>query len=75
MANGVSSFLTGFALSAALIVAIGAQNFFVLRQGLRREHVGAVVLFCAGRRCAADRRGRRGRRRDRSPRCRTSAAR
>jgi L-lysine exporter family protein LysE/ArgO len=30
-----------------LIVAIGAQNAFVLRQGLRREHVGAVVLFCA----------------------------
>jgi L-lysine exporter family protein LysE/ArgO len=28
-------------------VAIGAQNAFVLRQGLRREHVGSVVLFCA----------------------------
>lgn len=40
-------FLTGFALSAAFIVAIGAQNAFVLRQGLRREHVGPVVLFCA----------------------------
>ena len=39
-------FLTGFLLSAALIVAIGAQNLFVLRQGLRREHVGPVVLFC-----------------------------
>jgi L-lysine exporter family protein LysE/ArgO len=39
-------FLTGFALSAALIMAIGAQNLFVLRQGLRREHVGAIVLFC-----------------------------
>ncbi|MES2884759.1 MAG: LysE/ArgO family amino acid transporter [Pseudomonadota bacterium] len=36
----------GFALSAALIMAIGAQNMFVLRQGLRREHVGAIVLFC-----------------------------
>ncbi|WP_428313249.1 LysE/ArgO family amino acid transporter [Hydrocarboniphaga sp.] len=36
----------GFALSAALIVAIGAQNLFVLRQGLRREHVFAIVLFC-----------------------------
>ncbi len=35
----------GFGLS--LIVAIGAQNLFVLRQGLRREHVGAVVLVCA----------------------------
>jgi len=39
-------FLSGFALSAALIMAIGAQNLFVLRQGLRREHVGAIVLFC-----------------------------
>jgi len=39
-------FLAGFALCAALIVAIGAQNLFVLRQGLRREHVGAIVLLC-----------------------------
>lgn len=38
---------TGFALGGTLIVAIGAQNAFVLRQGLRREHVGAVVGFCA----------------------------
>ncbi len=28
-------------------MAIGAQNAFVLRQGLRREHVGSVVVFCA----------------------------
>lgn len=41
------SFTTGFALSLGLIVAIGAQNAFVLRQGLRREHVLPVVLFCA----------------------------
>lgn len=41
-------FFTGFALGAGLIIAIGAQNLFVLRQGLRREHVGPVVLFCAG---------------------------
>ena len=40
-------FTQGLALSLGLIVAIGAQNAFVLRQGLRREHVGAVVLFCA----------------------------
>lgn len=40
-------FLQGVALSLGLIVAIGAQNAFVLRQGLRREHVGCVVLFCA----------------------------
>ncbi len=38
---------TGFALGGTLIIAIGAQNAFVLRQGLRREHVGAVVAFCA----------------------------
>ncbi|BAL94091.1 LysE/ArgO family amino acid transporter [Rubrivivax gelatinosus] len=42
-----SAWITGFSLSMALIVAIGAQNAFVLRQGLRREHVGPVVLFCA----------------------------
>jgi L-lysine exporter family protein LysE/ArgO len=42
-----SAFTTGFALSATLIIAIGAQNSFVLRQGLRREHVLAVVAFCA----------------------------
>ncbi|MFT3664497.1 LysE/ArgO family amino acid transporter [Piscinibacter sp.] len=40
-------FLTGFATSAALIVAIGAQNAFVLRQGLARTHVLPVVLVCA----------------------------
>jgi L-lysine exporter family protein LysE/ArgO len=38
---------TGFALGATLIIAIGAQNAFVLRQGLKREHVGAIVAFCA----------------------------
>lgn len=43
----IPAFTTGFALSGALIVAIGAQNMFVLRQGLRREHVGPVVAFCA----------------------------
>jgi L-lysine exporter family protein LysE/ArgO len=41
------AFFTGFATSAALIIAIGAQNAFVLRQGLKREHVLAVVLVCA----------------------------
>jgi L-lysine exporter family protein LysE/ArgO len=40
-------FLQGFALGLGLIVAIGAQNAFVLRQGLRREHVATVVGFCA----------------------------
>ena len=40
-------FLAGFQISLGLIMAIGAQNAFVLRQGLRREHVLAVCLFCA----------------------------
>jgi L-lysine exporter family protein LysE/ArgO len=39
--------LAGFATALSLIVAIGAQNAFVLRQGLRREHVLPVVLTCA----------------------------
>lgn len=43
----VEAIATGFLLSAALIIAIGAQNAFVLRQGLKREHVGLVVAFCA----------------------------
>lgn len=38
--------LNGLALSLGLIVAIGAQNAFVLRQGLQRAHVGPVVLAC-----------------------------
>ena len=41
------AFTQGFALSAGLIIAIGAQNMFVLRQGLKREHVWPIVLFCA----------------------------
>lgn len=39
--------LAGFGLGASLIVAIGAQNLFVLRQGMRREHVFAVAAVCA----------------------------
>jgi L-lysine exporter family protein LysE/ArgO len=42
-----TAIVSGFLLSISLIAAIGAQNAFVLRQGLRREHVGAVVLTCA----------------------------
>ena len=41
------AFASGFATSAALIIAIGAQNAFVLRQGLKRAHVLPVVLVCA----------------------------
>lgn len=40
-------FMQGLALGFSLIVAIGAQNAFVLRQGLLREHVGSIVAFCA----------------------------
>lgn len=39
--------LAGFAFGLSLIVAIGAQNAFVLRQGILRRHVVAVVLVCA----------------------------
>jgi L-lysine exporter family protein LysE/ArgO len=39
--------LTGLLTGLSLIVAIGAQNAFVLRQGLAREHVGVVVAICA----------------------------
>jgi L-lysine exporter family protein LysE/ArgO len=46
-ASLLPAFLKGFALSAGLIIAIGAQNMFVLRQGLKREHVVPIVLFCA----------------------------
>jgi len=39
--------VAGLGLGLSLIVAIGAQNAFVLRQGLRREHVLVVVAICA----------------------------
>jgi len=42
-----SPLLVGFLASFALIAAIGAQNAFVLRQGIRREHVLPVVAICA----------------------------
>lgn len=41
------SFVYGFTLGLSLILAIGAQNAFVLRQGLSNAHVGAVCLTCA----------------------------
>ncbi len=40
-------YFSGFATTMALIAAIGAQNAFVLRQGIRREHVLAVVALCS----------------------------
>ncbi|MDJ0626815.1 MAG: LysE/ArgO family amino acid transporter [Rhodobacter sp.] len=42
-----SALAAGFALGLSLILAIGAQNAFVLRQGLRGAHVFAVCLACA----------------------------
>ena len=43
----ITDYFAGFATSFALIVAIGSQNAFVLRSGIRREHVLPIVLFCA----------------------------
>ncbi|MGQ9369363.1 LysE/ArgO family amino acid transporter [Azospirillum sp. ST 5-10] len=43
----IAAFAPGLFLGLSLIVAIGAQNAFVLRQGLRNEHVLAVCLACA----------------------------
>ncbi|NOD61956.1 MULTISPECIES: LysE/ArgO family amino acid transporter [unclassified Ruegeria] len=42
-----TSMIAGFALGFSLILAIGAQNAFILRQGLRREHVFILCLTCA----------------------------
>lgn len=39
--------LAGLSLGLSLIIAIGAQNVFVLRQGIARQHVGVVVAICA----------------------------
>ena len=44
---GGSAFLAGFMLSLSLILAIGAQNMFVLRQGLKQQHILSLVLFCS----------------------------
>ena len=44
--NIFATMATGLGAGLALIIAIGAQNAFVLRQGIRGEHVGLVVLVC-----------------------------
>jgi len=41
-----TAYLAGLAAGAGLIIAIGAQNAFVLRQGLQRQFVGSVVAVC-----------------------------
>ncbi|WP_435950451.1 LysE/ArgO family amino acid transporter [Psychrobacter sp. DM8] len=40
-------YLSGFLLGLSLIIAIGSQNAFVLKQGLKREHIFYICLFCA----------------------------
>ncbi|MDX6354775.1 MAG: L-lysine exporter family protein LysE/ArgO, partial [Streptomyces sp.] len=47
MPEALLAALAGLGTGMSLIVAIGAQNAFVLRQGIRREHVAAVVAICA----------------------------
>ena len=44
---GMTPVLTGFGTGLGLIVAIGAQNAWVLRQGVRREHIGLVIAICS----------------------------
>ncbi|WP_394252147.1 LysE/ArgO family amino acid transporter [Vibrio profundi] len=43
----MSTYLAGFTLGLSLILAIGSQNAFVLKQGLKRQHVFIVCLVCA----------------------------
>ena len=43
----IPSFIKGFGLGFSLIMAIGAQNAFVLRTGLEGRHIFAICLFCA----------------------------
>lgn len=47
MTDTIQIFFSGFGLSAGLIIAIGAQNAHVLRQGIRRQYVALVVFICA----------------------------
>ncbi len=46
MTTELSAALAGLGLGASLIIAIGAQNAFVLRRGIHRDHVLAVVVVC-----------------------------
>ena len=43
----MQAYLPGFALGLSLILAIGAQNAFVLKQGLKKQHVFLVCTICA----------------------------
>lgn len=42
----MNAFFNGLMITGGLIVAIGAQNAFVLRQGLLKQHIGVVVALC-----------------------------
>lgn len=43
----LNAFISGFSLGLSFILAIGAQNAFVLKQGIKKEHIFAVVLICS----------------------------
>jgi L-lysine exporter family protein LysE/ArgO len=43
----MTAYISGFALGLSLILAIGAQNAFVLKQGLKKQHVFLVCSLCA----------------------------
>ena len=43
----VTDYTSGFLLGLSLILAIGSQNAFVLKQGIKREHIFFICLFCA----------------------------
>ena len=47
MTSTLAAAAAGLGTGLSLIVAIGAQNAYVLRQGIRREHVGPIVAICA----------------------------
>lgn len=43
----MNAFISGFSLGISLILAIGAQNAFVLKQGIKKEHVFIICFVCA----------------------------
>jgi L-lysine exporter family protein LysE/ArgO len=45
LAGSITPFVQGFLLCASIIIAVGPQNLFILRQGLRRQHLFATAFF------------------------------
>ena len=45
--NSLNAFFSGFSLGLSLILPIGAQNAFVLKQGIKKQHVFLVCIICA----------------------------